>query len=135
MSTSSSTNKVDEIKEVMDRPRFVAAMIECTLRGVGQEIAINPAWLTIRPKGIHEMTSSRVLSDHVCNLMQPHVPGGDFFHYTKIDGFSAIMRSGVEQLAAIRLALLFECQQLDRLNSEATKQNSSIGYPLLPINA
>jgi hypothetical protein len=29
----------------------------------------------------------------------------------------------------------FEHQQLDRLVSETTKQNSSIGYPLLPINA
>jgi hypothetical protein len=29
----------------------------------------------------------------------------------------------------------FEHQQLDRLISETTKQNSSIGYPLLPINA
>lgn len=101
MSTNFTTNRVDQIREALDRPKYAAGLIECTLRGVGHEIAIDPAWLTVRPKGIHEITSTRVLSDHVCNLMHPHVLGGDFFHYTKVDGFSGIMRSSVLRLGQL----------------------------------
>ena len=56
---------------------------------MGARLQINPDHLTVRPKGIHEITGSRLLSDHVCGLMHPHVYGGEFFHYTGLPGFTS----------------------------------------------
>ncbi|GAB9109827.1 hypothetical protein [Bradyrhizobium diazoefficiens] len=102
MSTNfTAADRIDQIKEVVERPQFAAAMIACTLRGAGQEIPIDPNRLTVGPKGIHETTGSRVLSDHVCDLMHPHVAGGDYFHYTGRQGLAGIMQSGVLRLSQL----------------------------------
>jgi hypothetical protein len=101
LSTNFTASRIDQIKETIERQQFAAEMIACTLRGVGQEIPIDPRLLTVRPKAIHETTGSRVLSDHVCDLKHPHVAGGDYFHYTGKQGLAGIMQSRVLRLTQL----------------------------------
>jgi hypothetical protein len=62
------------------------------------------------------------------NVAPPEANSGQVLEETVIAFFREVARCDSS-------CLLFEYQQLDRLISETTKQNSSIGYPLLPINS
>ena len=119
LSTNPTTSPVDHVREAIERRRNAAAMIECTLRDAGHDVTVDPDCLMVRPKAIHELTASRVISDQVCNLMHPHVNEGEFFHYTGRQGFAGIMQSQVLRLTQLskRISLPPRIIQKSRLLS------------------
>lgn len=99
MTTISAADRITQIRQIAERPRRAAAIIEAAARDAGHPIAVDPEKLTVSPDCIHETTDSRALSEHVCDVMYPHEPGGDFFHYTGPDAFKGIAANGVLWLA------------------------------------
>lgn len=97
--TTSASDRIDEIRERIERPRRAAAIIEAALRNAGHPMTVDPEKLTVSSDCIHETTGSRTLSEHVCDAMYPHEPGGEFFHYTGRDAFKGIAANGVLWLA------------------------------------
>jgi hypothetical protein len=83
MTNTTSTKLIDAIRESIERGQLAAAIILGVLSRSGHPTSVDPDKLIVKPKGVHEKTANQgALSNRICDLMYPHEPAGDFFHYT-----------------------------------------------------
>lgn len=99
MTNTTYTNPIDAIRESIERRKLTAAIISGVLSRSGHPTSVDPDKLIVKPKGVHEKTANQgALSNRICDLMYPHEPAGDFFHYTGPQAFEGIIGGGLLRL-------------------------------------
>lgn len=122
MPTTPSADRIKQIREKIERPRQAAAIIQAAALGDGHAITVDPEKLTVSPQCVHESTDSRTLSEQICDLMYPHEPIGEFFHYTGLGSFKGVAGTG-----ALWLAHLLKRIDEDEISTHAG-QHGYTGY-------
>jgi hypothetical protein len=97
--TKAPLSPTEIMQETIRRRRTAAGIIEKALADAGHQTTVDPNILIVRPSRVFEITGNKgVLSNQICDLMYPHQPVGEFFHYSGMKGFKGIIGHGALRL-------------------------------------
>jgi hypothetical protein len=97
--TTHPLSPIEIVQETIRRRRTAAGIIQKALADDGHQTTVDPNTLIVRPKGVFEITANKgALADQIWDLMYPHAPVGEFFHYSDMAGFKGIIGDGLLRL-------------------------------------